>query len=114
MKSIKILSVFITLSFPVISVAECQSTSCDNVNIENLYITSSSNILVTTSGTESSLNCSGTDGKYLTLDTNSKNSKEIYAALLSARTINQPMQIVINKESSGCIIKRVEFGKYFN
>jgi hypothetical protein len=69
--------------------------------------------LVLTSGDESKLNCTGTDGNYVTLNTADKNHQLVYSALLAARTSNKPMQINVVAGSSGCLIERVEYGKYF-
>lgn len=108
----------ITLMFLAIcstpSKAICESNSCWDVKIENLYVTAQSNIIVTTSGDESVLPCSGTDGKYVTLNTEHKNSDYIYSTLLAARTADKSVQIVVYPGSEGCIIDRIEYGKYFN
>lgn len=112
-RKLTLLSAILSLSLEVS--AACQATYCDNVKVENLYITATGEIYVFTSGAESNLNCSGTsNGEYLTLNTSDKNYKEIYSALLSARTIDQPMKININDGSVGCTIERVEYGIYFN
>ena len=108
--------VLLVLLLPLHANAECIApTACDNVKIENLYITDNGDIYVNTSGTESNLNCSDTsNGKYLTLKTTgSKNYKEIYAALLAARTTDKPMKINIHKGSLDCSIERVEYGINF-
>ncbi len=65
-----------------------------------------------TSGDESKLTC-GNGGAYVTLNTDDKNSKEIYSTLLTARTTNKPLQINIFENSVGCMIERIEYGKYF-
>lgn len=94
------------------SYAGCASTACTDVAIENLYIRASGGILVLTSGDESQLTCSGTDGTYFTLDANSANSDKIYAALLAAQTTNKKVQINTVNGSDGCVINRIEYGKY--
>lgn len=94
------------------SFAECASTSCVGVVIENLYIRANGSILVITSGDESQLTCSGTDGTYFTLDTSSTNSNLIYSALLAAQTANKQIQINTSKDSVGCVISRIEYGKF--
>ncbi len=94
------------------SFAGCASTACTDVAIENLYIRASGDILVITSGDESQLTCSGTDGTYFTLDNNTENSDKIYAALIAAQTANKKIQINTTQGSNGCVINRIEYGKY--
>lgn len=81
--------------------------------IENLYISSNGNTLVITSGDESILDCSGTDGKYFTLPSSDKNSKAVFSVLLTARTTGKPVFLVVNQGSVGCTVNRVEYGKNF-
>jgi hypothetical protein len=103
-----LLSFYSTQAFSV-----CTARSCSNVTIDNLYITTTGNTLVITSGDEANLNCTGTDGKYMTLVTTDSNSKAVFAALLAARTTDKPVSLRVNEGSVGCTVQRIEYGKDF-
>lgn len=111
----KLLSVTLILlsSYSTQVFSACTAGTCSNVTIENLYITAAGNTLVITSGDESILNCTGTDGKYMTLVTADSNSKAVFAALLAARTSDKPVSLRVNEGSTGCTVQRVEYGKNF-
>ncbi len=104
---------FIVFLFTVGNVqADCSSLGCQNVAVENLYVTATSSTLVMTSGDESQLNCSGTDGRYVTLNVNDPQHELIYSALLTAMAMQKNIQVNIVPGSVGCTIQRVELGKY--
>lgn len=104
----KFLSLMVLSLIPAFAYSDCLNRACTNVTIENLYITSTSNIIVETSGDESKLNCSGTGGLYFTLSTDAKNAEFIFSALLTAVAANKSVQVNTYDNSDGCMIERVE------
>ncbi len=108
----KKLVLFITIFsalMPLSVHGDCGNLGCVDVKIENIYVTANSNVLVMTSGDETSLGCTETTGKYLVLDTDDKNSNLIYSSILAARTAEREIKFVIKSGSSNCSISRVEY-----
>ncbi len=112
-KSISKIMIALAILVPGIAHSSCGTQSCSNVTIENIYTTADGNVLIMTSGDETTLGCTQTSGKYVTLDTTSPNSNLIYSGLLASRMANREVKIVIQSSSvSGsaiCRISRVEF-----
>ena len=88
--------------------AACQPLACDNEYIEQLRISESGDVYVTTSGDEALLNCSLYDAQYITLPASAQGTDKIYAALLSAKNQDRRMgRIRIVEGSSGCRVSYV-------
>lgn len=113
MNKLKLFAIFIPFMLSAEVMANCAGTYCANVKVENLYTTTTGNILLMTSGDESKLTCSGTDGSYVTLNTDDRNSDKVFSILLAAKTADKAVGVRITANSGGCEIQRVEYGKYF-
>ena len=97
------ISVFYLASATIAS-AECDNIRCVG-QIERLLV-GASRIGITTDGDESKLNCE-LSNSYISLEFEHKAFREIYAALLAAKTGNIDVNIRIVEGSDNCAISYV-------
>ena len=87
--------------------ASCNTTACDNDYITELRVEATGNILINTSGDESSLNCTLSSGMIVLLPTDA-NAAQIYAMLLTVQQQGKPIgRIRIVSTSNPCRVSYV-------
>jgi len=85
--------------------AACATNSCVHVKIESVLASANGDVLISTNGDESLLNCTAPGaGKFLTLKSTSAGQKNVYAALLSIFVTQKDVQINILPGSPVCEI----------
>ena len=98
-KFIAILGLFISVS--VIAAEQCTSWGCVST-ISKLYTTTDGPVYIGTPLNEKLANCTPVSGVYFTLNTSSKNAKEIYSSLLAAFMSGKRIALRIKEGSSNC------------
>ena len=101
---ILILGIFATTH--VLAADQCQSWGCITT-ISKLYTTANGPIYVSTPLDEKLANCTPVSDVYFTLDTSSKNVKEVYATLLAAYMAQKEVRLRIIEGSANCELKYV-------
>lgn len=86
--------------------ADCSSSSCNNVLVEELYMNLSGSLYIQTSGSELLTNCTPLSSLYLVL-TDGPRFKEIYAMLLAAQFAGKTVTLRINDGSNPCTVQYV-------
>ncbi len=100
---------FVTAITSGSALADCSGNNCIGT-ITRLFITSTGNVSVRTSGDESQLNCDAGTGSYLTLDKNHPGFNPIYSLLLTAHTTEQQIWIRTGGTDS-CFVSYVVWDK---
>lgn len=91
------------------ALADCNDETCVSVYIEAISsetaeLSTNHNVAVKTSGTETALSCTPEGGAWLTLIGGKDGSKEVYALILTAFSMDRPVTIRVARGSSGCHI----------
>jgi len=86
--------------------ADCNSGSCSNVTLTQLYL-DNNNAYIQTSGDQSNLSCTQT-GTLLIVPGTAPNFKLMYATLLAAKLMNQVVGVVrLDPSISACTVAYV-------
>jgi hypothetical protein len=91
-------------AFNIVANAGCTTAGCANVQVTYLLATDYGKVLVGTSGVETALNCNPPALTFMTLKSDAVGQTSMYAALLTALTTKQSVQINIHEETSDCEI----------
>ena len=110
MKKLAIFSVMLCLGIGVAR-AECSANNCTNVYVTQLYVEAAGGLWLQTSGTETALSCTPTNGTLLRLASSAVGFKDIYALLLAAHTSNQIINVRIVTSSNPCAIQYVTWDR---
>lgn len=84
--------------------ADCSGGQCASVYIDQLYMETSGNAWIRTSGIETALNCTADSGVYLFLNGSTAGFKTIYATLLAAQLSGLLVNIRITDGSNPCSV----------
>jgi hypothetical protein len=86
-----------------VAYGQCSGGFCANVQISGMAVdVDDAFVWVQTSGTETSLNCTPTEGVYLKLDTGTQGGMNVYAALLSVQARGAVATFRIQDNVSPC------------
>ena len=86
-----------------ISNSDCVGASCTGVTIERLYLyPDSSQVSFSTSGDESKLDCTTSNGMYISLPLNLTSSKEAYTLLLAAHQSQNTFWVKTTGADTSC------------
>ena len=102
-----ILSVLTVTALITSANADCIASGCNQINISKLYILFNGDVHITTTGTETNLNCRDTSS--IRLPHTHKGQKTIYSALLTAQTTKKKVGLQIVEGSAKCDIAYISY-----
>lgn len=82
----------------------CTSVYIQSLNAESGALSANDDVWVQTTGTETDLTCAPNSGAWLKLSSDSPRSKEVYAMLLMAFSMDRPISIRVVDNSVDCVI----------
>ncbi|CAA0124766.1 Uncharacterised protein [BD1-7 clade bacterium] len=84
---------FVLLFLSSISWSDCDGTSCTGVKVNRLFVTTTGNLSIGTSGSEKNLDCDAGKSGYIKLERDAPNFNQIYSLLLAAHTSEKTLWV---------------------
>jgi hypothetical protein len=101
----------LAVAVPFAANADCSATGCYNVFVDQIQMTSTGNVWIQTSGTETLADCTPDSGILLQVAVSNPHMKEIYSLLLAAQLADKLVGIVINQGTSPCTVAYVTLNR---
>jgi hypothetical protein len=111
MKVWKYAMVTLAVAVPFSANADCSATGCYNVLLDQIQMTSTGNVWIQTSGTETLADCTPDSGIFLQVPVSNTHMKEIYSMLLAAQLADKFVNIIVNQGTSPCTVSYVTLSR---